>query len=123
MGQIGVALNAMLLGSDALSRAVLALGAVRRNPVNFVQDCIVNIAAKCAFYGLKLGFMAIAGKLDAIGKAGAGIVYKPHGTFTITATDEIGNNHFAIGVNGRPCPCVTHTIGADLAWATFFCLA
>ena len=71
MLQIGVAFDTVLLGSDALSGAVLALGAIGGSTVNLVQDCIVNIAAKGTFNGFKICLVAIAGKLDAIGKNAA----------------------------------------------------
>ena len=89
VGQIRVAFDTVLLGSDSISRAILALGAIRRGTVNLVQDGVVNIASKCAFNGLKIGLMAVTGKLDAIGKAAAQIIDKPHGAFAITPADEI----------------------------------
>ena len=44
MLQIGVALYPVLLGADALSRAVLALGALRRGTIDLVEHGIVNVA-------------------------------------------------------------------------------
>ena len=62
--QIRVAFDAMLLGSDALSRAIFALGAIRGSAVNLMKDGIVHIAAECTLYGLQIGFVAICGELD-----------------------------------------------------------
>jgi len=48
--------------------AVTTLGALRRSTVNLDQHGIVNVAAECAFGGLQIGLVAVAGKLDAIAK-------------------------------------------------------
>ena len=59
--------NAMLLGSNALSRTILALYAFRGSAINFVQGGTINIATKCTLYGFQIGLVAVRSELDAVG--------------------------------------------------------
>ena len=66
--------------------------------------------------------MAVAGKLDAIGKATAQIIHEPHCIFSIAATDQISNNHFAISINRGPSPYVARINGSGLGGFDFLLL-
>ena len=64
--QIGVAFDTMLLDSDALSRAILALGAIRRSAIDLVQDGVIYVTAKGTLNSLQIGLVAICGQLDTV---------------------------------------------------------
>jgi alkylation response protein AidB-like acyl-CoA dehydrogenase len=67
MIDIRIAFDFGFTNAGAFSGAIATLGAFRRSSINLDQNRIVNVAAECAFNGLKIGPVAVAGKLNAVG--------------------------------------------------------
>ena len=106
VGRIRVALDPRLAGADALCRAVATLHAFRRCAVQLHQHGIVNVATESALNCLKVCLVAVAGELDAIGKARAKVVHQAHGAVAVAPANEIRNDQLRVGLNRRPGPSI-----------------
>lgn len=79
------------------------------------RKSLVHVRAESAFHGLQIGFVAVAGELNAVSKTAAQIVHKPHGAITVATADEIRNDQLAICVNGGPGPGVASAVRRSLS--------
>ena len=107
---VGVALDLRLADACAFGRAVTALGAVRRRPIDLHELGIVHVSPECAFHGFQIGPVAVRRELDAIGEPLREIVDEPLGAFAVPATDEPRRDKLRIGVERGPRPGVASTV-------------
>ena len=68
--------------------------------------------------------MTVTGKLNPIVKAGAEIVNKPYGAFTITSADKMGNDQLGIDINSRLCPSIAGAVrsGLGMGYVLLLCI-
>ncbi len=91
--------------------------------VHFYKLCIIHIAAESALYSFQICFVTICCQLNAVCQACAHIIHKFDCILTIATTNEIADNHFAVGVERRPRPIVASLSRCGLRFRYIFLLS
>lgn len=92
--------------ADALRWTVASLWPARLISVQFDQHRVINFCSEREANSLKVNFVPVSGKLNAIREAGGQIVHKVLRVPRIAVANSPAGNQLSIGANCRPRPDV-----------------
>lgn len=111
-GFIRAAADALLAGTGADGWRVADFADGVLIPIDFHQLGVINLRTERAFNGFNIGFVAVAGELDAPGEAFGQIVDELIGVGRTPLADVPAGNQLGFSINGNPRPCVADFVAA-----------
>jgi hypothetical protein len=89
MVRVRLAFDPLVARTDAFRRALAALERLWSIAIELHQRSVIDTGAKRALNRFEISLMAVARRLNAIGKARAKIVNKPRRALTVASANEV----------------------------------
>jgi len=95
-------MDLLLAGAKALRRAVAASHGLRSGAKNPNRCRIVDTATECVFNGFRIRFVVVSDELCPVRQPALQIIHESHVALAVPASDKVGDDRLAVGINGRP---------------------